>query len=86
MESVKICSAPLFKSLCCSVEAQDPLGIYQRFNKISWCGCGGLTCEYLRKFPKKFEMTIMLFAGTWGKMISDKPRGKKSRDTVPLTK
>ncbi len=25
----------LFHFLCCSVKAQDPLGIYQRFNKIS---------------------------------------------------
>ncbi len=28
-----------------------------------WCT---LTCEYLREFLKKFEMTLMLFSGAWG--------------------
>jgi hypothetical protein len=31
-----------------------------------------LTCEYLRQFSKKFEMTQMLFSGDWGKMINEK--------------
>ncbi len=30
------------------------------------------TCEYLRKFLKKFEMTLMLFSGAWGKVIHEK--------------
>ncbi len=34
-----------------------------------WCT---LTCEYLREFPKKFEMTLMLFSGAWGKAIHEK--------------
>ncbi len=45
-----------------------------------------LTCEYLREFSKKFEMTLMLFSGAWGKVIHDKNlKSKKSRDTVPLS-
>ncbi len=31
-----------------------------------------LTCEYLHKFSKKFEMTLMLFSGVWGKVIHEK--------------
>ncbi len=34
-----------------------------------WCT---LTCEYLRKFSKKFEMTLLLFSGAWGKVIHEK--------------
>jgi hypothetical protein len=34
-----------------------------------WCT---LTCEYLRKFLKKFEMILMLLSGAWGKMIHEK--------------
>ncbi len=34
-----------------------------------WCI---LTCEYLRKFSKKFEMTLLLFSGAWGKVIHEK--------------
>jgi hypothetical protein len=49
--------------------------------------CSGacvLTCEYLREFSKKIELTIMLFSGTWGRWFMKKPESKKSRDTVPL--
>jgi hypothetical protein len=34
-----------------------------------WCT---LTCEYLRKFSKKFEMNLMLLSGAWGKVIYEK--------------
>ncbi len=44
-----------------------------------------LTCEYLREFSKKFELTLMLFSGAWGKVIHEKTLSKKSRDTVPLS-
>ncbi len=30
------------------------------------------------------EMTLMLFSGAWGKMIPEKNRSNKSRDTLPL--
>jgi hypothetical protein len=32
----------------------------------------------------KFEMTLMSFLGTWGKMIHEKNLSKNSRYTVPL--
>jgi len=32
----------------------------------------------------KFEMTLMIFSGTWEKKINEKTWSKKSRDTVPL--
>ncbi len=31
-----------------------------------------LTCEYLREFSKKFEMTLTSFSGAWGKVIHKK--------------
>ncbi len=34
-----------------------------------WCT---LTCEYLRKFSKKFEMILMLLSRAWGKVIHGK--------------
>jgi hypothetical protein len=34
-----------------------------------WCI---LTCKYLQKISKKFEMTPMLFSEAWGKMIHEK--------------
>jgi hypothetical protein len=41
---------------------------------------GGCTltgeCEYIRKFSKKFEITLMLFSGAWGKKIHKKPGAK----------
>jgi hypothetical protein len=49
---------------------------------VRWCT---LTCEYLREFSKKFELTLMLFLEAWGKVIHEKKTlSKKSRDTVPL--
>jgi hypothetical protein len=35
-------------------------------------GVNALTCEYLREFSKKFEMTLMLFSGAWEKVIHEK--------------
>jgi hypothetical protein len=35
-----------------------------------------LVLQYLRKFSKKFEMTLMLFSGGWGKRIHKKPEIK----------
>jgi hypothetical protein len=31
-----------------------------------------MTCEYLQDILKKFKMTLMLFSGSWGKMIPEK--------------
>ncbi len=31
-----------------------------------------LTCEYLREFSKKIEMTLKLFSGAWKKVIHEK--------------
>jgi hypothetical protein len=43
-----------------------------------------LTCEYLRKFSNKFETVLMGYSGAGGKLIHEKTRCKKSRDTVTL--
>jgi hypothetical protein len=51
-------------------------------SRHQWCT---LTYEYLREFSKKFEMTLMLFSGAWGKVIHEKNLKQKSRDTIPLT-
>jgi hypothetical protein len=44
------------------------------------CRC----CEYLREFSKKFETVLTGYSGAGGKLIHEKTRSKKSRDTVPL--
>jgi len=44
-----------------------------------------LSREYLREFSKKFEMAVMLYSDAWGKLIHEKTRSRKSRDTVPLS-
>jgi hypothetical protein len=43
-----------------------------------------LTCEYLREFSKKFKMVLTEYSGAGEKLIHEKTRSKKSRDTVPL--
>jgi hypothetical protein len=43
------------------------------------------SCEYLREFSKKFETALMIYSGDWGKLIHEKTRIRKSRDTVPLS-
>jgi hypothetical protein len=34
---------------------------------------------------KKFEMALMVYSGACGKLIHEKTRSQKSRDTVPLS-
>ncbi len=46
-----------------------PAAICHRCRWHRWCT---LTCEYLRKFPKKFKMILMLLLGAWGKVIHEK--------------
>ncbi len=36
-------------------------------------------------FRKKFEMAVMVYSDVWGKLIHEKARSRKSRDTVPLS-
>ncbi len=48
-----------------------------------WCT---LTCEYLRKFSKKFEITLTLFSGAWGKVIHEKNLKKKISWNCPFKK
>jgi hypothetical protein len=44
-----------------------------------------LSREYLREFSKKFEKAVLVYSDAWGKLIHEKNRSRKSRDTVPLT-
>ncbi len=44
------------------------------------------SCEYLHEFSKKFETVPNGYSGAGGKLIDEKTRSKKSRDTVPLTR
>jgi hypothetical protein len=30
-----------------------------------------LSCEYLREFSKKFETTLVVYSGAWGKLIRE---------------
>jgi hypothetical protein len=43
-----------------------------------------LTCEYLREFSKKFETVLTGYSGAGAKLIHEKTRSRKSRNTVPL--
>ncbi len=36
-----------------------------------------LSCEYLREFSKKFETTLLVYSGAWGKMIHEKNQKSK---------
>ncbi len=36
-----------------------------------------LSCEYLRKFSKKFEIALMVYSGDWGKLIHEKNQKSK---------
>jgi hypothetical protein len=40
-------------------------------------GAHTLTCEYLRKFIKKFEMVLMRYSGAGGKLIHEKNQKQK---------
>ncbi len=33
---------------------------------------------------EKIETALMVYSGAWGKLIHEKTRSRKSRDTVPL--
>ncbi len=55
--------------------------ICRRCRWYRWCT---FTCEYLREFSTKFETVLMGYSGAGGKLIHEKTRSKKSRDTVPL--
>ncbi len=43
-----------------------------------------LSCEYLRKFLKKFETALRQYSGAWGKLIHKKTWSRKILGTVPL--
>ncbi len=43
--------------------------VHHRYQRHRWCT---LSREYLREFSKKFEMTVMLYLGAWGKLIHEK--------------
>ena len=43
-----------------------------------------LSYEYLREFSKKFETTLMVYSGAWGKLIYEKIRRRKSCGTAPF--
>jgi hypothetical protein len=45
-----------------------------------WCTW---SCEYLRKFLKKFETALFDYYGAWGKLNHEKTWSRKSRGTVP---
>ncbi len=36
-----------------------------------------LSCEYLREFSEKFETTLMVNSGAWGKLIHEKNQKSK---------
>ncbi len=50
-----------------------PAAICHRFcHRCRWHQWCTLTCEYLREFSKKFEITLLLFSGAWGKVMHEK--------------
>ncbi len=54
-----------------------PVAICHRCRWYRWCT---LTCEYLRKFSKKFETVLLGYSGAGGKLIHEKNQRQKSRD------
>jgi hypothetical protein len=59
---------------------ENPLGPFRIFSKTS-----GFTLRISPQiYEQKFEMILMLFSRTWGKMIHQKTWSKKPRDIVPL--
>ncbi len=52
------------------------------FQRHRWCT---LSCEYLREFSDKFETSLLVYSGSWRKLIHEKTRSRKSRDNVPLS-
>jgi hypothetical protein len=61
----------LFQLFATSINDNSGTGgkICRLCHRYRWCT---LTCESLRGFSKKFEKTLMLFLGAWGKMIHEK--------------
>jgi hypothetical protein len=60
---------------------QFATGVIDTGGKFLWYT---LTCEYLSEFSKKFEMTLMLFSGAWGKVIHEKKPEAKNLVTLSL--
>ena len=42
-----------------------------------------LAANISANYRKKFETALMVYSRAWGKLIHEKTRSKKSRDTVP---
>ncbi len=47
-------------------------------HQCRWHRWQTLSCEYLREFSKKFETTLMVYSGAWGKLI----HGKKQKSKI----
>ncbi len=60
---------------------------WYRWQICHWCPWyrwWTLTCEYLHKCLKNFEMTLMLFSRAWWKMIHEKNMKEKNLMTLAL--
>ncbi len=60
------------------------LNIFSISHRCRWHRWCTLSREYLREFSKKFEKAVLVYSDAWGKLIHEKTRSRKSRDTVPL--
>ncbi len=60
------------------------LKIFSICHRCRWHRWCTMSREYLREFSKKFEMAVMVYSDAWGKLIHEKNRSRKSRDTVPI--
>jgi hypothetical protein len=43
-----------------------------------------LSCEYLRKFSKKFQTALTVYSGAWGKLIHEKKPDVENLVTLSL--
>jgi hypothetical protein len=43
-----------------------------------------LALQISQRIFENFETALMVYSGAWGKLIYEKTRNRKSRDTVPL--
>jgi hypothetical protein len=43
-----------------------------------------LSCEYLSEFSKKFETTLLVYSGAWGKLIHEKKPEVENLVTLSL--
>jgi hypothetical protein len=58
--------------------------MHHRYQRHRWQICP--RCQrHRRQFSKKFETDLMVYSGAWGKLIHEKTRCRKSRDTVSLS-